>query len=251
MKASDRQRSDRAFDAIGQLLAQIHPKQDIPALMDGLREHYPCADALFAVSPHMLERAGLHAHDVLLLSKLPELNRCMALARFGAHPRLNRLAAASAYLIANFHGLKLERFYMLCLNVRGQLMECVFLQEGTLDGALFSLKHVLAELMRVHPAAIIISHNHPGNTLRPSQEDIDCTQELLNALSVVGIPLLDHIIIAGRHAVSMRENGYVPTVLWTMQQPESALLRDWLLPVKERPSTKGKVDSGDREPSDG
>ena len=233
MKSSARQRSDRAFDAIGELLAHMHPRQDVRALTDGLRESYGSADALFAVSPHMLERAGLHAHDALLLSRLPELNRHMALSRFGEHPRLNRLASASDYLIANFHGLRVERFYMLCLDVRGRLMERVFLQEGTLDGALFSLKHVLSELMRVHPAAALISHNHPGNTLRPSQEDIDCTLDLLRALDAVGIPLLDHIIIAGQSAVSMRENGFVPTALWARQQPQSALLRNWLCPVEE------------------
>ena len=110
-------------------------------------------------------------------------------------------------------------------------------QEGTLDGALFSLKHVLSELMRVHPAAIVISHNHPGNTLRPSQADVDCTRELLRALDAVEIPLLDHVIIAGRSAVSMRENGFVPTALWMKQKPQSALLRDWLLPP-EAPSPK-------------
>ena len=233
MKSSARQRSDRAFDAIEGLLSSMHPRQDVRALTDGLRESYASADALFAVSAHMLERAGLHAHDALLLSRLPELNRHMALSRFGEHPRLNRLALASDYLIANFHGLRVERFYMLCLDVRGRLMERVFLQEGTLDGALFSLKHVLSELMRVHPAAALISHNHPGNTLRPSQEDIDCTLDLLRALDAVGIPLLDHIIVAGQSAVSMRENGFVPTALWARQQPQSALLRNWLCPVEE------------------
>ena len=229
MKSSARHRSDRAFAAIEGLLASMHPREDNHARMEELKSHYGSADALFAVSPHMLERAELRPNDALLLSKLPELNRHMALSRFGAHPRLHRLSLASDYLVANFHGLKVERFYLLCLDIRGRLMERVFLQEGTLDGALFSLKHVLSELMRVHPAAIVISHNHPGNTLRPSQADIDCTRELLRALEAVEIPLLDHVIIAGRSAVSMRENGFVPTALWTQQRPQSALLRDWLL----------------------
>lgn len=237
MKSSARSRSDRAFDAIEGLLDCMHPKEDAHARMDALKSHYASADALFAVAPHMLERAELRPNDALLLSKLPELNRHIALSRFGAHPRLHRLSLASDYLVANFHGLKVERFYLLCLDIRGRLMERVFLQEGTLDGALFSLKHVLSELMRVHPAAIVISHNHPGNTLRPSQEDIDCTRELLRALDAVEIPLLDHIVIAGRSAVSMRENGFVPTALWMKQKPQSALLRDWLLPP-EAPSPK-------------
>ena len=233
MKSSARSRSDRAFDAIEGLLDCMHPKEDARARMDALKSHYASADALFAVAPHMLERAELRPNDALLLSKLPELNRHIALSRFGAHPRLHRLSLASDYLVANFHGLKVERFYLLCLDIRGRLMERVFLQEGTLDGALFSLKHVLSELMRVHPAAALISHNHPGNTLRPSQEDIDCTLDLLRALDAVGIPLLDHIIVAGQSAVSMRENGFVPTALWARQQPQSALLRNWLCPVEE------------------
>lgn len=233
MKSSARSRSDRAFDAIEGLLDCMHPKEDAHARMNALKSHYASADALFAVAPHMLERAELRPNDALLLSKLPELNRHIALSRFGAHPRLHRLSLASDYLVANFHGLKVERFYLLCLDIRGRLMERVFLQEGTLDGALFSLKHVLSELMRVHPAAALISHNHPGNTLRPSQEDIDCTLDLLRALDAVGIPLLDHIIVAGQSAVSMRENGFVPTALWARQQPQSALLRNWLCPVEE------------------
>ena len=233
MKSSARSRSDRAFDAIEGLLDCMHPREDAHARMEQLKSHYASADALFAVAPHMLERAELRPNDALLLSKLPELNRHIALSRFGAHPRLNRLSLASDYLVANFHGLKVERFYLLCLDIRGRLMERVFLQEGTLDGALFCLKHVLAELMRVHPAAALISHNHPGNTLRPSQEDIDCTLDLLRALDAVGIPLLDHIIVAGQSAVSMRENGFVPTALWARQQPQSALLRNWLCPVEE------------------
>ena len=235
MKSAARRKSDRAFDALDGLLGHMHPKQDMHAVVRRLRENYVSADALFSVSPHMLEQAGLHPHDALLLSKLPELNRHIALERFGAHPRLHRLPLASDYLAANFHGLKVERFYLLCLDVRGRLMECVFLQEGTLDGALFNLKHVLSELMRVGPAAVVISHNHPGGTLRPSQEDIDCTLSLLRALGVVGIPLLDHVIIAGSSAVSMRENGYVPTALWLDQAPEHRLLREWLLEDKPAP----------------
>ena len=216
MKSAARRKSDRAFDALDGLLGHMHPKQDMHAVVRRLRENYASADALFAVSPHMLEQAGLHPHDALLLSKLPELNRHIALERFGAHPRLHRLPLASDYLAANFHGLKVERFYLL-------------------DGALFNLKHVLSELMRVGPAAVVISHNHPGGTLRPSQEDIDCTLSLLRALGVVGIPLLDHVIIAGSSAVSMRENGYVPTALWLDQAPEHRLLREWLLEDKPAP----------------
>lgn len=241
MKSGVRRRNDRAFQALNGLLGHMHPKKDTRAVVAQLRSNFHSADALFAAAPIMTERAGLHPHDALLLSKLPELNRHIALESFGKRPKLNQLPLASKYLIANFHGLKVERFYMLCLDARGRLMECVFLQEGTLDGALFSLKQVLAELMRVNPAAVVISHNHPGNTLRPSQEDINCTLELLDAMNVVGIPLLDHIIIAGQRAVSMRENGYVPSSLWINQRSDNRLWQDWLCKEEQDPAPRGRA----------
>lgn len=238
MKGESRRRSDRTFRALEGLLGHMHPKQDAHAAVEVLQNAFVSAGAMLAAPAHMLERNGLHPHDALLLSKLPELNRRIALETFGKRPKLDRFPLASAYLTANYHGAKVERFYMLCLDARGRLMERVFLQEGTLDGALFSLKHVLAEVMRVHPAAVVISHNHPGGTLRPSQEDINCTLQLLRALTAVGIPLLDHVIIAGRTAVSMRENGYVPSALWLMQNPDSRLLRGWLCAGAEAETSK-------------
>ena len=57
-------------------------------------------------------------------------------------------------------------------------------------------------------------------------------EALKKAAETFGISLLDHVIIAGRSAVSMRENGFVPTALWASQHPQTALLRNWLCPVE-------------------
>lgn len=229
----DEARNDRAFCAVEALLERLHPREDVHALVQSLREQFVSADALFHAGAHMLERAGLKPSDALLLSRLPELSRCMQRAQFDRKPRLDRLELAAQYLAANFYGLQVERFYMLCLDARGRLKERVLLQEGTSDSALFSLKAMLAELVRVNPCAVILSHNHPGRTMRPSQADIDCTLEALRALTVVGVPLLDHVIIAGERAVSLRANGFIPAGQWLAQHPQHRLLRQWLEPCGE------------------
>lgn len=229
----DAARNERAFRAIEALLARLHPREDAHALTESLRAQFVSADALFRAGGHMLERAGLRPADALLLSRLPELSRCMQRERFARRPRLDRLCLAADYLTANFHAFQVERFYMLCLDARGRLKERVFLQEGTSDSALFSLKAMLAEVVRVDPRAVILSHNHPGRTLRPSQEDLDCTLAALRALTVVGVPMLDHVIVAGERAVSLRQNGFIPARQWLNQQPENRLLRLWLEPAPE------------------
>ena len=76
--------------------------------------------------------------------------------------------------------------------------------------------------------AIVISHNHPNNTLLPSRDDVSCTLSLLSALQPLGVPLLDHIVVADQQAVSIRDLGYIAGNVWLAQAPDSALLKNWL-----------------------
>lgn len=218
----------RMFRDIEGMLNHRHIHQDSKPFADTLQSRFATAEALFSASAYTLERLGLHPHDALLVSQIPALARYVAHTRYGNHPQVGRLPLAAAYLRTNFIGLQVEEFYLLCIDARGRLMENVFLNRGIEDRALFDLHQVLANVMRVSPNAVVISHNHPGGTLRPSQDDIQCTYDLIEALSTVGIPLLDHVIIAGGEAVSMRENGFIPASVWIDQKSENKLLINWL-----------------------
>ena len=226
-KEADR-RSEEIFRLLERMLNHTRKRNDNASLVATLRDRYASGFAFLSSNAHLMECCGVHRHDALLFSRTLDLARQIDRDSFVKSPQLGRLALASEYLRANSFGLKVERFYMLCLDAKGRLMERVFLQEGTLDGMLFNLRGLLAEVVRVSPCAIVLSHNHPGCTLRPSNEDINCTCAAIRALTAVGIPLLDHIIVAGKQAVSMRENGFIPAVQWLQQAPENQLLRCWL-----------------------
>lgn len=228
-------RNELLFAEIEKTLARIRPKQDTPALMKTLRERFVTPDALLSASPHLLEIVGLHPHDALLISSIPDITRYIERASFKKSFRLSRLENAGKYLVSNFNGYQMERFYVLHLDTRGRLIANTLLHEGTADQSLFPLKKMLAEVSRLSSKAVILSHNHPGGTLRPSQEDIDCTISALRALTVVGVPMLDHVIVADRSAVSLRQNGFLPDAMWLEQAPENRMLRNYLLPPDENP----------------
>lgn len=228
MKQDSKLCNDAVFQLVEDMLTHTRKRNDNAALAATLKDRYGSAYAFFRSNAHQMETCGLHRHDALLFSRVFDLARHVERAKFVKHPQLGRLPLASEYLLATFFQLQLERFYMLCLDSRGRLKECVFLQEGTNDGALFSLRLLLREIMRVQPHAVVLSHNHPRGTLRPSQDDINCTQDAMQALSAVGVPLLDHIIIARKQAVSLRDNGFIPAVQWRRQAPENKLLNNWL-----------------------
>ena len=117
---------------------------------------------------------------------------------------------------------------MLSLDRSGRLLACVLLQRGTTDSAPFYVRHVLREAVRTHAHAIVISHNHPNNTMRPSRADVNCTLSLIASLQPLGVPLLDHVVVANHQAISIREAGFIARNIWQAQAPGDALLNRWL-----------------------
>ena len=124
--------------------------------------------------------------------------------------------------------MKFEHLYVLCLDGNGRLLSDVLLQRGTTDSAPMYIRHILAEIARTRAHAIVIGHNHPGSTLRPSNADVSATLNLMSALYPIGVQLLDHIIIADGTPVSMRSTGVILEKVWVAQAPENKLIRRWL-----------------------
>lgn len=89
-----------------------------------------------------------------------------------------------------------EHFYVLHLSTRRRVLHKELLTIGTLSKALVSPRDVFERAIVKHSHAIICVHNHPSGDPTPSREDIAVTRALIKAGIILGIPLLDHIIIA-------------------------------------------------------
>lgn len=93
------------------------------------------------------------------------------------------------------HGLKVEKFWALCLNRRNRLLKCVEITSGTATNVLAHPREVFREAIRESASAVICAHNHPSGDPEPSAADIAITRRLREAGETVQIPLLDHVII--------------------------------------------------------
>lgn len=225
--SASRARIRRVYAATGALMEAIRPGAGAEWVRR-FRRRFIAPASIYESGAHVLEEMGVHRSDALLLSLVPGIVRCMQLESYGRSPRLGTFASAASYLKALFLGRMYEHFYMLALGPSGRLIECVLLQKGTTDRAAFYVRHVLREAVRTKARALVIAHNHPNNTLRPSNADVACTLSLLSALEPLGIPLLDHVVVADQRAVSMRQVGMIYEATWMAQAPEDALLRGWL-----------------------
>ena len=77
-----------------------------------------------------------------------------------------------------------------------------------MNGAELNIRRLVENALLANASAVILSHNHPSGVALPSNEDFATTDRARAALEGVGIPMVDHIIVADGDFVSMRDSGY-------------------------------------------
>lgn len=118
-------------------------------------------------------------------------------------------AAVKEYLCAKLAGYEHEVFAVLFLDTKHRLIEYVEMFHGTIDSASVYPREVVKEALRLNAAAVILSHNHPSGNPEPSNADQVLTQRLKEALGLVEVRTLDHMIVAGVGTVSFAERGLI------------------------------------------
>ncbi|WP_350260153.1 RadC family protein [Stenotrophomonas riyadhensis] len=113
------------------------------------------------------------------------------------------------FLRAKLTGFEHEVFAVLFLDVQHRLIDYAEMFHGTIDSASVYPREVVKEALRLNAAAVIVSHNHPSGSPEPSSADKMLTQRLKEALALVDIRTLDHIIVAGSLATSFAERGLI------------------------------------------
>ena len=136
-----------------------------------------------------------------------ELTRRYLQEQLEGQPVFNSPEKVSDYLSVQMRDYKREVFMMLLLDSKHQLIDTHELFQGTLDAASVHPREVVARALRKNAAAVIVAHNHPSGLAEPSQADIDITRRLKQALNLVEIRLLDHLIIGRGEVVSLAQRG--------------------------------------------
>jgi len=113
------------------------------------------------------------------------------------------------YLSARLRDYPYEVFAALFLDNRHRVIRFEELFRGTIDGASVHPREVVRKAMLHNAAAVIFSHNHPSGVAEPSQADRRITERLREALALVDIRVLDHIVIGDGEHCSLAERGLI------------------------------------------
>ena len=102
-----------------------------------------------------------------------------------------------------------ERFLVVALDARNRPISRHLVAQGSLASCMVHPREIFAPLVRRHAAAAILVHNHPSGDPTPSPEDERLTERLVEAGRLLGIPVLDHLIVARHGYCSFRDAGRI------------------------------------------
>ena len=189
------------LDAVAMARELLRRHQSLRGLLSAPRT--PGIAGLKAASP------GVGIAGYCRLQAAVELARRHYAEAMRAGPPLDSPQATRDFLIRRLRDTPHELFCCLHLDNRHRLIAFDELFRGTIDGASVHPREVVKQALARNAAAVILAHNHPSGVAEPSQADELVTRRLREALQLVDIRVLDHMIVADNGCLSFAERGLI------------------------------------------
>ena len=100
-----------------------------------------------------------------------------------------------------------ESFFILCLNRNNQTIAYAKISQGGVSGTVVDIKLIAKYAIDCLASSVILAHNHPSGNLKPSPEDIKITQRAREALKILDIQVLDHVILTSDGYYSFKDES--------------------------------------------
>jgi DNA repair protein RadC len=120
--------------------------------------------------------------------------------------QITKMSGLVEMLRANIGHKANEVLYAIFLNAKNEVLETKELGEGTVSQAAAFPRKIVEEAIRLKATSLILAHNHPDGIAAPSEHDLNITNEIKNALSLIDVTLQDHIILANNEYYSFNRN---------------------------------------------
>ena len=179
------------------LLFYVLPRIDTNAIAHRLIETFGSLSGVFEADAKDLEQIeGVGSKSAAYISMFPEVFRAYQRSKLGKRPSISTIKDACEFAKSLLFGKTYEQFYVIWLDTQNRVIHNERLSEGGISESPIYLNKIAAAALRHHAVKGVIAHNHPGGNVTPSKFDISTTHDIMQALNLLGIELIDHIIIS-------------------------------------------------------
>lgn len=190
-------KGDSAIDTAKNILRSIKSESD----ENGLNS---LKNANFA---NLMKVEGIGEAKAAMIIAAVELGVRLANSSYNSKIRITSPSIAANYVLSEMSSLEEEHFRIMTINTKKEINYVREISKGTINMTLVHPREVFKSAISDNAHSIILLHNHPTGDPRPSKEDINLTNNLVEASKIIDIEILDHIIIGDNKYFSFLEEN--------------------------------------------
>lgn len=150
---------------------------------------------------------GIKTAKALEIMAILEISKRLAKIDTINESQLNNPSKVVEWMRFNVGFSNQEEFFAVYLNARGTIIKAEIMYKGSKNSSIVGIDEILRKAIILKASALVVAHNHPSDNVEPSNNDIDLTHKLYNSCSMLGIPLLDHLIIGKSNYFSFKNHN--------------------------------------------
>jgi len=183
---------------------------NVVELSRNLLKSFGSLAALLAADHHeFCQQHGLGTAKFVQLQASLEMSRRFLAEQLKQGDALTSSQATKNYLQAELRNESREVFAVLFLDNQHQVLNFERLFYGTIDAAAVYPRIIVEQVLKHNAAAVILTHNHPSGVCEASIADNQITSRIKQALELIDVRVLDHLIVAGHQCYSFAEHGHL------------------------------------------
>lgn len=138
-----------------------------------------------------------------------ELSRRIASSKLDEKVMMNHPSKIVDWLNTQIGYMEQEHFMIIFLNNRNEIISYKNMYIGLSNSCSVSVREVYTQALRVNASRVLLVHNHPSGNITPSREDIEVTNQFVQAGKICGIQVIDHIIVSHNRYFSFKEKQMI------------------------------------------
>ena len=206
------------------LLYHTHSRCDTNEIAHNLIETFGSLPGVLEASYDELKKVDkIGDVSATFITFLLELFRRYSREKEESRDTFETISRLNRYCHSLFVGSTVDQVYMILFDNSMHILDCTLLAHGTVNSVSVMTRKIAEKALEKHASFVVITHNHPDGLPLPSEEDINMTNVIENALALFQIPLLEHILVANTECVplirkhrgpktpSMQDSGFLRT----------------------------------------
>ena len=199
------------YEVLELLLTYVIPRKDTKPIAKDLIEKFGSLDEVVTASiEELCSISGIKGNSAIFVKLLGDLSKNLYKGEIKKEGiQLKDKNSLIRYLRSEIGFSSREEFRVIFLNNYNMLVGSETLFIGTIDKSAVYPREIVEKVLYYKAKGIIFAHNHPSGNLRPSKQDIQITEHMQEALDLIDVKLLEHIIITQDGYFSFLEEGLI------------------------------------------